>query len=121
MRAQPCFTRLHRTLGQQLRNPSLFQIHQDGSLTLTFLPRPLVYPNLRYFTFIGYGQLQDATDDGLCRRGHAKGRGNLRGIGSIGDHAYRLESLYESIRHPCVALDQLREAFSKDMSGTRSL
>ena len=65
--------------------------------------------------------LQDATDDGLGGRGHAKERGNLRGIGSVGEHSGRLECLDQPISHPGVVLDQLGEAFSKDVLGTQSL
>jgi hypothetical protein len=70
---------------------------------------------------LGIGKLQDATDDGLGGRGHAKGRGNLRGIGSIGEHSGRLENLDQPVSHPGVALDQLWEAFGKNVSGARCL
>jgi hypothetical protein len=65
--------------------------------------------------------LQDAPDDGFGRGGHTKGLGNLRGIGSIADHAHRLQSLDEPIRRASVALDQLGEAFGKNVSRTRGL
>jgi len=88
---------------------------------VAFLPRPLIYAHLAHRAFAGEGKLQDASDDGLGGREHAKGRGNLRGIGSIGEHSGRLECLDQPISHPGVTLDHLWEAFSKDVLGTQSL
>jgi len=88
---------------------------------VAFLPRPLIYAHLMHRAFAGEGKLQDATDDGLGGRGHTKGRGNLRSIGSVAEHSGRLECLDQPISHAGVALDQLWEALSKDVLGTQRL
>ena len=88
---------------------------------MAFLPRPLRLRPPYAPSFRWGGKLQDATDDGLGSPSHAKGRGYLRGIGSVGEHSGRLECLDQPISHPGVVLDQLWEAISKDVLGIQSL
>jgi len=72
MVAHPCFTRFDGTLCSQLYDSLLFEVYQDGSITMAARSGPLVYPTLRDFAFAWQGKLQDATDTSFGCGGHAE-------------------------------------------------
>ncbi len=68
--AQPRFARLHRTIREQLHDPSFAEIHQDRAILVIFLPRPLVYAHLVDGAFTGQRKVQYMTNDGFSTRWH---------------------------------------------------
>src|SRR5512135_2179008 len=118
---EPGSTRLHRTLQEQSSYPPLFEVDQDRAVVGALLPGPFVYTGNTNGTVFWQSKLEHPTNDGFRRGGHPERRDNLCGVGSIGGHSHRLECLNQAIRHACIALDQLGEAFGKDALGTRSV
>src|SRR6266487_1809564 len=119
MRYEPSSTRLYGTLFQQSSHPPLFEIHQDRPVACPLLPGPFVDSGLPNGRVSWQGKLKNTTNDCLSRGRHRKPGRQTCSIGPVGCGSDRLQGLDQPIRHACISLDQLDEAFSKDALGTR--